>query len=186
MLKIKAGLFACISVIFICGCNHGNQKQVQIVINGQGTIPTFIEGTWQDKISGWEFVFEKNGNIKEVIIPQGRVRVEPGVTTKIPMKNGGEGIYRPGKWIVTYTPALKELIIEIEMAYIKAVMPPNTLEGKSRDILACKLADNQDEIMAEWISIPEYIAYTPAPQPLEVDPEDATTRIILKRVKPTN
>ncbi len=183
---IKAGLFLCISMICICGCNHGNHKDVQVIINGQGTIPAFIAGQWQDKESGWSFLFDKNGTLNEVIIPQGRVKVKPGITTKIPMKNGGEGIYKPGKWIVTYTPAENELIIEIEMAYIKAIMPPNTLEGKSRDILACKLTDNQDEIMAEWISIPEYIAYTPEPRPLEVDPEDATTRITLKKVKPAN
>ena len=49
-----------ITVITLTGCQNP-QKGVEVVVQGQGTFPESLAGTWKADKNGWEVVIEKDG-----------------------------------------------------------------------------------------------------------------------------
>ena len=120
-LVILAG-FA-VLLLGLAGCQKANRGVdpapprggVEVIIEGGGEFPEFLVGRWKADKYDWQFVFEPDGAISSAVISLGRVRMKPGEITTVPMKMGGKGVFEPGKWMVHYAPAARDLTVEISL-----------------------------------------------------------------------
>ena len=150
------------SVCQISGCQSpaGNKSGVEVIIEGGGEFAEFLVGVWRADKDGWEFVFEPDGTISSAVISLGRVRMKPGEVTTVPMKMGGKGIYEPGEWVVHYFPAGRELVVRISLKNFYAKLGEDVLEGKSTDIFAGPILQDDKVWQVNWTSFPDYIIHT--------------------------
>jgi len=162
MTRLSVLLVCGLSIFLLGGCQStaGNKSGVEVIIEGGGEFPEFIVGVWKSDKDGWEFVFEPDGTISSAVISLGRVRMKPGEVTTVPMKMGGKGIYEPGEWMVYYTPAGRELMVRISLKNLYVEMGENVLEGKSMDIFAGPVLQDDKVWPVEWTSFPDYVAHT--------------------------
>lgn len=177
LMLLVCGLFA--FVLIGCQDSARNKRAVEVIIEGGGDFPEFLVGRWKGDKHGWEFVFEPDGMISSAVISMGRKRIIPGETKVVPLKLGGKGIYQPGLWTVQYSPLTRELAVLVVMDYVHLEMGPNLLEGKSTDTLVGKVSEDGKSWHAEWFSLPDYIAYTPEPKRLTVDPNASFAATII-------
>ena len=149
------------------GCRgglDGASGDVRVVVEGGGPFPEALRGRWQADRDGWQLVFEADGRISAAVISMGRVEVRPGATTTVPTRSGGQGVFEPGVWTTHYVPDTNELTVKISMDYVRVEMGENTLEGKSTDIFAGKVAPSEGLWQAEWTTFTDYTARTPQGQ----------------------
>ena len=149
-----------VSALTLAGCNSAG-KGVEVIIDGGGQFPPSLAGVWRSDEHGWEFVFEPDGAISSAVVTLGRVRVAPGKTTKVPMLMRGDGIYKPGQWLVAYSPESKVLTATIILDRIYIELGNSLLEGSSRDIFVGEVSEAGDVWVAEWTSFTKYTAHTP-------------------------
>ena len=159
-LLVLVGCAVLLSVIGGCQSTAGNTSGVDVIIEGGGEFPEFIVGKWKADKDGWEFVFEPDGTISSAVISLGRVRMKPGEATTVPMKMGGKGIFEPGEWMVHYAPAGRELMVRITLKNLYVEMGENVLEGKSTDIFAGPVLQDDKVWPVEWTNFPDYVAHT--------------------------
>ncbi|HUS73688.1 MAG TPA: hypothetical protein VMY06_11530 [Sedimentisphaerales bacterium] len=159
-LVVLVGCAVLLSVVGGCQSTAGNKSGVEVIIEGDGEFPEFLVGRWKADKDGWEFVFEPDGTISSVVVSLGRVRVKPGEVTTVPMKMGGKGIYEPGEWMVYYAPVGRELMVRISLKNLYVEMGENVLEGKSMDIFAGPVLQDDKVWPVEWTSFPDYVAHT--------------------------
>jgi len=134
-------LFVCgfvLTVLF--GCQEAAQspeRGVNVIIDGDAPFPEFLVGTWKDEKTKWEFTFEPDGTISTAVIDSGVVRAEPGkkIATAIG-KDGSKAIYNLGRWTVQYSPASRELSVDIVVESFKMPLGEGFLGGSSTDF-AC-------------------------------------------------
>jgi len=146
------------------GCRSGrdrSQDDVKVVIEGGGPFPEALAGRWQADRDGWQLVIEGDGRVSAAVISLGRVEVTAGQKTTVPTRSGGLGVFHPGLWTVHYAPGTQELTVKISMDYVRVEMGENTLEGKSTDIFAGKVALAEGLWQAEWTTFTDYTARTP-------------------------
>jgi len=125
-----------IGLAVISGCQESGRSGVEIVIEGDGQFPKELAGRWKaDGKSGWEIAFEKDGSISSVVHTLGKLKLEPGKKTIVPMKMKGESIIEPGPWYVSYSPENREMTVEIVLDYFKCDIGDGYIEGNRRDIL---------------------------------------------------
>ena len=178
-----------IMVLLLSGCQGLiKEKPIEVIIEGDGQFPEFLVGRWKaEGKSGWEFVFEPDGTISSAVIDNGMVKVKPrDRITIIPMKMGGKGVYKLGQWTVQYTPDNRELAVEVVVKHFHLDMGPNALEGSSEDWFVGRISEDSQIWEAEWSSFPKYIAFTPEPNELTVDPEDYPRGTVVFRKQPEN
>lgn len=159
-LVVLVGCAVLLSVIGGCQSTAGNTSGVDVIIEGGGEFPEFIVGVWKSDKDGWEFVFEPDGTISSAVISLGRIRMEPGELTVIPMKMGGKGIFEPGEWMVHYSPGDWELTVKISLKNFYIELGKDVLEGESKDIFTGPISQDSKFWQVNWTSFPDYVAHT--------------------------
>jgi len=144
------------------GCQDSNvdRSGVDVIIDGDGGFPEFLVGTWTTDSDVWEFVFEEDGTISSAVVSLGAVRLKPGRVTTVPMHQGGEGIFEPGRWVVQYNPDERELIVKISIKNFYIELGEDTLDGSGEDIFVGRISEDGESWPAEWTSYPKYTAHT--------------------------
>jgi hypothetical protein len=146
-------------LLALAGCN-GSGKGVEVIVDDDGQFPASLAGTWTSDRDGWQFVLESDGTISSAIVTLGRVKVEPGKVTKVPMLMDGEGIYEPGRWLVAYSPEQRMLTVTIALDRIYIELGKDLLEGSSRDVFVGQVSEDGSEWIAEWTTFTNYMAHT--------------------------
>jgi len=164
-MRLTVSLVWCALTVLTAGGCHGpvddSHSGVKVVIEGGGTFPEALTGRWRANRDGWQLVFERDGRLSAAVLSLGQVQVTPGQRTTVPTRSGGQGIFDPGLWTVHYTPATQELTVKISMEYLRIELGDNTLEGKSTDVFAGKVALAEGLWQAEWTTFTDYTAHTP-------------------------
>lgn len=184
---IYAVLAVLMGLLLASGCNEPvvTTTPDSVSLQGVKSFPAPLVGRWKDKDSGWEIVFAPDGTISEAVIsPLGWVRIEPGRTNEIPMREGGTGVFEPGTWFVDYFADERRLNVEISFEKIHLEIGETVLAGSSRDIIEGTVSEDFKVWMAEWFNIPQYsiISADGQQQPLPVDPEDTRRRLTFEKV----
>ena len=190
-------MYCVLSSFFVTGCQstndsmHNETESVNVVIEGQSDFPNFLVGTWManDK-SGWEIVIEPNGSISSAVHTIARERLQPAQTKTVPAKQGGEGIFEAGNWLVQYNSDNRELTVEITLDHFNIQMGSEMVEGSSLDILTGIVSKDGKQWQTEWFSDPEYFVTTGevSRQKLPTDPNDnpKETIVFTKVENPNN
>jgi hypothetical protein len=153
-----------LALLAVGGCHGGaedSQNGVKVVIEGGGTFPETLAGRWRSNRDGWQLVFERDGRLSAAALSLGQVEVAAGQRTTVPTRSGGQGTFDPGLWTVHYVPDTRELTVKLSMDHVRIEMGNNTLEGKSTDIFAGKVALSEQLWQAEWTTFTDYTVYTP-------------------------
>lgn len=149
-------------ICLLCGCQNSahDASAVEVVIEGGEPFPDFLVGTWRADRGGWEFVFEPDGTISSAVVSLGRVRIEPGRITRVPMQMGGEGLFKPGPWTVQYSHEQRQLIVDIKIEDFRVQLGEGVVKGRTQDIFVGSISEDRRLWWAERFSYPEYIADT--------------------------
>ena len=176
-------LAGCVVVLAgLVGCQNANSG-VDVIIEGGGKFPEFLVGRWKDEQKGWEFVFEPDGTISSAVIDSGFMAVVPseGIATK-PMKMDGKAVYELGRWTVQYSPNQRKLSVEVVVDFFHVDIGRDALEGYSLDWFVGPVSEDGTQWEAEWMSAPMFIALTPEPTELPVDPNDTIQTLLFEKV----
>lgn len=151
-----------LSLLILSGCQDSsrNENSVEVIIDGDGQFPAFLAGRWKADKAGWEIVFEPNGMISSAVVNLGRVTLKPGRVTTVPMKLGGQGVFKPGQWTVHYSQARRELIVEIAIEHFRVELGNSVVQGQTRDFFIGPVSIDEQLWWADWFTFPEYIADT--------------------------
>ena len=162
MNKILVLSICCFLIFQSGGCQSplGRKGGVEVIVDGDGQFPKFLVGTWRADKGGWEIVFEPDGKISSAVVSLGRVRMKPGRVTKTQMVLGGEGLFRPGKWTVQYSPDRRELGVVISIEHFRVEMGENVVQGKTRDFFIGSVSSDGRLWWADRYKFPEYIVDT--------------------------
>ena len=165
-----------LSLFMLNGCQDStpNESCVEVIIDGDGQFPAALAGRWKADTGGWEIVFEPNGMISSAVVSLGRVRLKPGQVTTVPMKLGGQGVFKSGPWTVQYSLAKRELFVEIAIEHFRVELGDDVLQGQTRDFFIGQVSMDDQLWWADWFTFPEYIADTKKYQnyKLPFDPND--------------
>jgi hypothetical protein len=158
---------------------------MQVVVEGGGQFPESLAGKWITESEGWELNFEPNGVISKAIFPQGRPRMKPGQTTKVPMVGNGEGVYVPGDWLVEYNPENRELTVKVSLKSIHIRMGNGSIDGKTTDIFVGPVSENGKIWNTIWTNFSEYTGHTPQfpNSKMPTDPNGETNPLIFTKVE---
>lgn len=186
IMKQLLVLFGCAVVLLVlAGCQGPvggpapRSGVVEVIVEGGGEFPESLSGRWKDEKRGWEFVFEPDGTISSAVIDSGFIEVIPSEqVATIPMRMGGKAVYKLGRWTVQYSPGSRELAVEVVVDDFHIDMGRNALEGHSTDWFIGPVSEDLQTWQAEWHSFPKYIALTPEPGELAVDPNENPREIL--------
>jgi hypothetical protein len=170
----------------LSGCRYSAGNSVEVTIDGVEQFPDFLVGIWKAEEGGWEFVFEPDGKISSAIASIGRVKLQPGRTTTVPMQMGGKSIYKPGPWSVQYSHNQRELIVEIAIESFRVELGDDTIQGRTRDFFVGSVSADGKSWWADRLSFPEYVVNTDKYHnyKLPFDPKDNPRESILFRKAP--
>jgi hypothetical protein len=174
--------------LLLGGCQElsRNKSGVEVIIEGGGEFPQLLAGRWKDAEKGWEFVFEPDGTISSAVIDSGFMAVVPAKRTARKPMRVGEAVYKLGQWTVQYIPETRELGVEVVVDFFHVDFGKTWLEGHSTDRFVGTVSEDYKSWQAEWVSFPKYIAYTPEPGELPVDPEDTIKELLFEKVTDEN
>jgi hypothetical protein len=149
-------------IVLFNGCQNNTavNKDVEVIVDGNGRFPTFLVGRWKADHGGWEITFEPDGKISSAVVSLGRVKLVPGKVTTVPMELGGKGIFKPGLWSVQYLQEQRELIVEISIKSFYIRLGENTVKGKTRDFFVGNVSRDGTLWWADRLSYPEYTVDT--------------------------
>jgi hypothetical protein len=162
MKKIFLLSICCLFILLPGGCRSQAESKsgVEVIIDGDAEFPQFLIGRWRADKGGWEIVLEPDGKISSAVVSLGRVRLTPGQMTKTQMVLGGEGLFKPGKWTVQYSPQRRELGIEIAIEHFRVELGENVVQGKTRDFFIGTVSTDGRLWWADRYTFPEYIVDT--------------------------
>ncbi|MFA5422465.1 MAG: hypothetical protein WC374_01235 [Phycisphaerae bacterium] len=135
-------------------------EETKVVIKGGNAFPSYLAGTWIDQNRQWQFTFQPDGKISDIVHSMGHVKLEPGKTTTFPMRIDGTNIYKPGQWIVVYDTVNQELTVQIALDYMYAEVGGGIIEGSSLDIFSGPVSDDGKVWQVNWVGYPQYTAHT--------------------------
>ena len=173
--------------VFIAAVNSGCRSPagdgVEVTIDGIGQFPEYLVGTWKAEEGDWEFVFEPDGKISSAIVSIGRVKLQPGRTTNVPMQMGGKGVYKPGIWSMQYSHQHRELVVEIAIDKFRVELGNDVIQGRTRDFFVGSVSADGKSWWADRLSFPEYVVNTGKYHnyKLPFDPKDNPRESILFR-----
>lgn len=171
--------------LMLSGCEGPARTKsgVTVIIDGNEPFPQALAGRWKDTEGrGWEFVFEPDGTISSAVIDSNFMAVEPAKRVAQKPMLVGKAIYKLGQWLVQYKPKTRELGVEVVVDFFHVDFGKTWLEGNSTDWFVGTVSEDYQTWQAEWVSAPKYIAYTPKPGELPVDPNDTITELLFKKV----
>lgn len=180
-------LFGCVFLL-VGGCQEvsRNDSRVDVIVDGNEPFPELLAGRWKDTERSWQFVFEPDGTISSAVIDSGFITVEPRKRiAQMPMRVG-KAVFKLGRWTVQYTPASRELAVEVVVDFFHIDIGETWLEGHRTDWFVGTVSEDYKTWQAEWISAPKYIAYTPEPSELPVDPNETITELLFIKVDDSN
>ena len=185
LIVLLSGL---VILLGVAGCQEQQavQKGVEVNIEGGGAFPQEMVGTWTGMTATWEIVFEANGSISSVLIPQGAMRLVPGEPTIEPMKLGGKGIYEPGVWSVNYIPQSRELMVEIVVDNFDITMADDVLSGNIRYVLTGQVSEDYRLWRPSVVSFAKYLVYidgSSEPNELPIDPNDTIVDVLFEKIE---
>lgn len=164
MLRPLVFLIFGLYMFLLAGCWSNSTVEseggVDVYVDGDGQFPEYLVGRWKSDQGGWEIEFEQNGTISSAIISLGRVTIQPGRVTTVPMISGGEGVFVPGNWIVQCMQEQRQLIVEIVIDRFSTELGENIVYGKSRDFFVGQVSKDGTLWQAERYSYPEYFVDT--------------------------
>jgi hypothetical protein len=168
------------------GCHRPLDKPagpVDVVVEGNRSLPSGITGRWKADADGWEFVLAPDGRIESAVISIGRVRVVPGRTTTATTKGGGDAIFAPGQWTVHYAPESGQLTVRIVMDRVRVEMGESTIEGSSTDVFAGPVNPQDGTWQTQWTTFARYIRHAPGKPPVDLstDPTYGETKPLIFR-----
>jgi hypothetical protein len=180
---VLAGFAVILSGLVGCQGPLSKKSGVDVIIEGGGKFPEFLVGRWKDAKKGWEFVFEPDGTISSAVIDSGFMAVVPseGIATK-PMRMDGKAVYELGQWKVQYSPDQRKLSVEVVVDFFHVDIGLHALEGYSTDWFVGPVSEDGTQWEAQWKSAPVYIALTPEPSELPVDPNDTIQTLLFEKV----
>ena len=155
-----------LSLLLVCvfllnGClNTAVNKNVEVIVDGNGQFPAFLAGKWKTDNGGWEIVLEPDGKISSATVSLGRVTLVPGKVTTVPMELDGKGIFKPGIWTVQYFQDQRELTIEIAIESFRIELGENIIKGNTRDFFIGNVSKDGTLWWAQRFSYPEYTVDT--------------------------
>ena len=155
-------LALCLSAFLISGCpnNAAIKNGIDVIVDGDGQFPASLVGTWKANQGGWEIIFESDGKIASAVVSLGRVKMEPGRVTTVPMELGGKGTIKPGLWSVQYLKQQRQLIVEIEIESFRVELGENIIKGRTRDFFIGEVSKDGTYWWADRFSYPEYTVDT--------------------------
>jgi hypothetical protein len=157
-------------------------KRVDVFVDGNSVFPQFLVGTWKADNGKWEFVFEPDGVISSAVIDSGMVRVNPSIEiATFNLRDNGKATFKLGRWTVRYSPARRELAVEVVVYEFNYDMGSYKLMGNSIDWFVGPVSKITNIWKAEWSTFPEYILMAPDPNELYVDPNDNPVDTIIFR-----
>jgi len=153
-------LLCVLLALSLIGCQQSEQ-QADTSVAENVEFPRFIVGTWKAQgENSWELTFDPDGNVSSVVINMGKVMLEPGKTTYIPMKEGGESSYEPGGFVASYDKSQKELTVRISVKHSYIELVGGIVEGSSEDVFSGAFTEDGKTWNVTWTSFPKYIART--------------------------
>ena len=171
------------SMLIFTGCQNTDVRNrgVDVIIDGKGGFPSSMAGVWKSEKYGWEIAFEPDGRISYAVIAIGRIRVEPGHDSIIPLKEDGRGVVSPGPWTVQVSSESRELFVEIVIKNYYLQKGDEIVEGNTKDIFIGSFSEDGRVWEAEWFSFPTYIVTTSTKDKFElpVDEVDYTKGLII-------
>ena len=176
-------LFGC-AFLLLGGCQEpGRTKSgVTVIIDGNELFPQALAGRWKDAEYGWEFVFEPDGTISSAVIDSGFMAVEPAKRVAQKPMRVGKSVYNLGQWTVQYSPSTRILAVVVVVDFFHVDIGKTWLEGNSVDWFVGTVSEDYQTWVAEWASFPKYIAYTPEPNELPVDPNETIINLLFEKV----
>ncbi len=181
-------LFFGITIFFLPGgCQDTAKKSAEIIIEDGNHFPEFLVGKWKaEGKSGWEIVFEENGEISSIVHFFGQVELKPSEVQTFPMKKEGKSIYEPSEWIVNYDSANNVLTVEIGLKYFYSEVGTGIVKGSCSDIFTGTVSEDELIWKANWTIFLNATAQTPENDltDLSNDPDYGESHdIIFKKVK---
>jgi len=175
-------LFGIILVSGITGCQEPSNYSMapgslEVMVEDDGHFPEFLVGKWMGDKDGWAFIFEPGGTILVARIAMGRTEVKPGKVTTLDTYGGGKAVYIPGDWKVIYSPAYRELTVDIVMNYIKVEIRDKVFQGKTRDLVTGTVSEDGNLWRTVVSSFPEYEGFPMDPNDLPVTNDVVFTKI---------
>jgi hypothetical protein len=159
---------------------------MDIIIAGGDDFPDELAGKWDTGGKEyWALTFEEDGNISSCAIGMGGIEVTPGKVSRFPARHGGEGIFTPGLWTVTYEAETRELSVEIVIEHFHLDMGgEQALEGRTTDLLAGPVSEDFTVWEADWFAKEKLVGFTPERKELpEVKEFEYRKKVIFKKVQ---
>ena len=188
MKNIFSTFILILCVVSLTGCYTG-RKNVDVIVDGNGIFPANLAGLWRSDNNVWDIDLKPDGKIAWAVISLGEVKIEPGKTTRVPMKEGGKGIFEPGQWTVWYLQKQRELTVEITIDYFRTQLGKDIIHGKTRDTFTGQVSQDGTLWWTQRYSYPEYIVDTPKyhEYKLPVDPnENPKESLLFRKIKDNN
>jgi len=160
---------------------------VKVIVEGGGQFPQFLVGTWKENKLDWEFVFEPDGTISSAVIDGGKIRVNPvRKTATTSLKGWGDAVYKLGQWTVQYSPANRELAVQVvvEHYYIKMDEEGRGMKGDSTDWFVGPVSDSGRSWEADWYTLRKTIFLAPEPTEFPFDPNENPIETLVFRKQP--
>ncbi|RKY09859.1 MAG: hypothetical protein DRP66_01185 [Planctomycetota bacterium] len=155
-------LLCCCGVVF-SGCQEAN-RGIEVIVADGTQFPAEMAGKWvvEGKNNFWAMTFEADGTISWCALGMGGFEVVPGKVSRFPTRYGGKGIFKPGKWTVSYDPSLRELSVEVVIEHFHMDLKPGqSLEGSTTDFLSGPVSEDYTVWEADWFSKEKLVGFTP-------------------------
>jgi hypothetical protein len=174
MNKILILLGCSVLLSAFAGCQGPSvgKSAVEVIVEGGGEFPPSLAGKWKSNGTFWQFVFEPNGMIASAVIQIGGVEMTPGKVTEVPTQYEGKGVFKPGRWLVQYSPDSRELLVEVVIEYFYQDISDAVLGGSTTDILVGPVSENGQFWRADWFSYAKLVAYIPEPNEFYNEPNE--------------
>lgn len=176
-------LFNCALLLVLTGCQEPSRYSMtpgslEVVIEDGGEFPEYLVGKWVGDKKGWGFIFEPGGTILVARIAMGRTEIKPGKITTLDTYSGGKAIYVPGDWLVNYSPASRELTVDLVMNYIHIDVKDGALQGKTRYVVIGTVSEDGDFWPTTVSTFPEYEGFPTDPNELPFTEEVNFTKVV--------
>lgn len=168
------------------GCQNNDLPEV--IVAGEPQFPGFLAGRWRAYKAGWEFVLEPDGTITSAVIDNGLVQVDPRKKiAEAELAEEGKGVYHLGDWPVQYSPAERELSVEVVVDHFDLDMGDWKMEGHSRDLFVGPVSEDVEIWTAQWFSFTETRAFSKEKEGEEVifgpgDSESLVDTLVFEKV----
>ncbi|AQT67066.1 hypothetical protein STSP2_00206 [Anaerohalosphaera lusitana] len=172
-------------IVLFCTVISGCASHSMNVILPEGAVfPEQMVGTWSNIDTGWEITFENDGEIPSAVLALGRFEIEPGQTKTYEMKKGKSSRLEAGEWTVQYDSDSEEVTVEIVIEDLHVEIGGGYLEGHLTEILAGVVSEDGQRWNVDWITMPQYVAYTTGNEegmPLQEPGETQVKQLVFKK-----